>query len=89
MPLHLASKYGYLVTAQLLLNHGADVNALDNNKMTPLHVASKYKHLNIVQLLLHDGANHDAQEKNAQTALHLVFTEQPEYVLCCFQFQFR
>jgi ankyrin repeat protein len=84
MPLHLASKYGYLVTAQLLLDHGADPNAPDNDKMTPLHLASQYRRLNIVQLLLHRGANHDARERNAQTAFHLVFTEPPGYVLCRF-----
>jgi ankyrin repeat protein len=84
-----SSEFGHLDAAQLLLDHGADANALDNNNMTPLHLASQCGHLKIVQLLLRRGANHDAREKNARTALHLVFVGSLGYVLCRNRFQFR
>ncbi len=36
-PLHLACKYQYEKIIKLLINKGADVNAVDDYKMTPLH----------------------------------------------------
>lgn len=39
-PLHLASQKGYLEAAFILVNHGANVGALDKNGLSPLHQAS-------------------------------------------------
>jgi hypothetical protein len=78
-PLHFASQSGYLDSARLLLDHGADANAVDSNHVTPIHLASQHGHLEIVKLLLLRGANHDSRDKDAQTALHLA---SEWYALC-------
>jgi hypothetical protein len=44
-------------TIQLLLERGADVDALDDAQSTPLHVASEYGSAKATRLLLEHGAN--------------------------------
>ena len=68
-PLHMVSRGAYIsqeddvCIAKLLLEHGADVNAQDNNHETPLDLASHHGKLEIAALLLHyndkDGAKVD------------------------------
>jgi len=70
-PLHWASKSGHLETAQLLLEKGADVNAIDRTIRTPLHWASQNGHLETAQLLLEKGANVNTADKAGLTPLHL------------------
>ena len=38
-PLHLASMYGRLEVARVLIEHGADIDAKDNKGRTPFQVA--------------------------------------------------
>ena len=40
-PLHLAAEEGYLDMAEVLLDHGADVNAANADGDTPLHLSLK------------------------------------------------
>lgn len=58
-PLHLAAFFGQLDAARLLLDAGADVEAVSHNGMrnTPLHAATAGKHEPIALLLLQRGAN--------------------------------
>jgi ankyrin repeat protein len=93
MPLHLASKYGYLDTAQLLLDNGADPNAPDNNNMTPLHLASQRRHVMMFRQL-HvrrnaDGGSRARIPQKRNPARPMVSVEPPGYVLCRSRFQFR
>jgi ankyrin repeat protein len=42
-----------------MLNHGADVNAQEDDKWTPLHLAAFKKHLEFTRLLLEQYARDD------------------------------
>lgn len=55
---------------KLLLEHGAEVNIIDNDQKTPLILASQYSKFNkTTQLLLEYGATVNLQDKNGLTAL--------------------
>ncbi len=58
-PLHLAAHRGYLDIVRLLLDAGADVNAVEGNlsKSTPLHWAATGGHLKVTKLLVESGGN--------------------------------
>ncbi|KAM6124599.1 CARD- and ANK-domain containing inflammasome adapter protein-like [Pterocles gutturalis] len=50
--LHIAAEYGHSNLINLLLSHGAAINALDSSKDTPLHCACKAGHLNAANSLV-------------------------------------
>ena len=54
--LHFACGYGELECAQVLLEAGAAVDAVDKNKNTALHYAAGYGRKDCVALLLEHGA---------------------------------
>lgn len=76
-PLHLASHCGKLDMVQLLLDHGASVNAEDNLLRTPLHhvTAGEYAveedGVRVSRLLIERGADVNAQDLHCETPLHL------------------
>ena len=70
-PLHSASNWGYPETVQILLNHGADVNAIDENLETPLHFAARRGHEKVVEILLKHGARKYFTNNKGQTPLQL------------------
>jgi Ankyrin repeats (3 copies) len=56
--LHEAARYGRVHIAQLLLNNGADVHAIDaDNGEIALHLAARVGNASMVELLLKAGAN--------------------------------
>jgi ankyrin repeat protein len=57
-PLMHAAWYGYLRLTKLLLDHGADVNHVNNDGWTALIIASETGHEEIVQVLLDHGAGY-------------------------------
>jgi len=57
----------YFDAIQFLLEHGADVDALDNNHSTPLHRASQYGSIKAMWLLLEHGANAHLQNDDGHT----------------------
>ena len=61
-----------LVFAQLLLEHGADVNARDNVHNTPLLLAMRHNSPDIARLLLEHGANPHSVYDEGKTLLHLL-----------------
>jgi ankyrin repeat protein len=69
-PLHASIQGGHIRVAELLLAHGADVNAPGTYSVTPLHVASRHGHLDAVKWLLDHGADVNAKRVDGQTALH-------------------
>jgi len=67
--LHYAVGNGQYNIAKLLLNNGADKNAVDNHGVTPILLAAG-KDLAMLQLLLDHKANIQAVDKNYNTVLH-------------------
>jgi len=70
-PLHGPSISGHVGSSRILLDHGANVNAQDDNDWTPLHIASAFGHLGVAQLLLKRKANSNARTKDNDTPLCL------------------
>ena len=58
-------------TVQLLIRHGADVDARDDTHSTPLHLASSKECAVTADLLIRHGADVNAQNGNQSTPLHL------------------
>jgi hypothetical protein len=70
-PLHTALLRSNLHTAALLIEAGADVNAINNNGDTPLHIAIESHYaLFIVPLLIEAGADVNARNNDGNTPLH-------------------
>jgi ankyrin repeat protein len=60
-PLHVASRAGASGVVGALLEHGAAVDARDNERgWTPLHEAVSGRHADVARLLLESGADPDA-----------------------------
>jgi ankyrin repeat protein len=71
-PLHLASYFGNEPMARLLLEHGADPDAISRNAMAlrPLHSACAARNLGIAAILLARGVDVNARQHGGWTALH-------------------
>jgi ankyrin repeat protein len=72
-PLHLAAFFGHIDTARVLLDAGADVNAVSQNSLanTPLHAATAGKHSDVALLLLANGANPVAVDAGGYTPIQI------------------
>ena len=74
--LHLASEYGRVGVARVLLNHGANVDAKSNWGWSPSHQVARADNwqgsdrLAVARLLLENNANVNAQDGNHDTPLH-------------------
>lgn len=70
-PLHECSARGHFDIAQLLLSHGADVNASAAGGIKPLHDAVEGDHVQLVRLLLSYGADPTISTYAGETAFNL------------------
>jgi adenosylhomocysteine nucleosidase len=70
--LHFAAFFGKPEVARILLQAGAEVNAVADNEMRvqPLHSASANRHLEVCRLLLAAGADVAARQAGGFTPLH-------------------
>lgn len=55
---------------ELLLRHGADINAVNKGRCTALHIAAHKQPVHCVSLLLSRGADVNIQDSYGDTALH-------------------
>jgi len=70
-PLHKAVSLGRSDVVQLFLDHGADVNAVDNTGTTPLHIAACDGSEEICTLLIAYGADVFAKNVNETCPLDI------------------
>ncbi|XP_067144963.1 ankyrin repeat domain-containing protein 18B-like [Centruroides vittatus] len=69
--LHLAAIQGFRNIVTVLLESGANVNAVDCENHTPIFNAVQHGHNEIVKLLLEKGADISLKDKNGNTVLHI------------------
>ena len=85
-PIDLVDKYGdtalhYAVSrtnsrgAVILLEQGADVNAINNQKLSPLHMAAKNGDLHILEVLLSYNADLSLRDEDGSSPLHIAAKE--------------
>jgi len=63
-PLQHAAWAGHVEVARVLLDHGADVNAVDECGKTALHWAAECGHTDVVKLLLDRGADVTVKDRD-------------------------
>jgi len=68
-PLHWASIAGYKETVELLIDNGADVNAMRGGGGAPLSYAASWGHKEIVELLIANGAEVNVKDAFSETPL--------------------
>ena len=79
-PLHIAAEFGNPEIITLLLNAGADVNAVtprEIGRQTPLQIAAEYSNLEAMQVLLNYGADPNFKNKRG-SALHYAIQSEDE-----------
>jgi ankyrin repeat protein len=70
-PLHATLvEGGHVEVSELLIERGADVNALNEDKSIPLHFASQFGHLDVAKRLLAHGASVNSKTNVGWTPLH-------------------
>ena len=68
-PLHSATAGSHTELVKLLLEHGADPNALQEGGFTPLHAAAQNGDVETIRTLLFYGADADAKSDEGRTPL--------------------
>ena len=74
--LHVACHKGNLYIAEILLENGADIDAIvDSSNRTPLHIAIWNKNTSITKLLLKNGCKTNIRDFKGQTAFEFTLIE--------------
>lgn len=74
-PIHIAAQFGCLDTMKILIDHGANIDSLDNNFHTPIIISSYYSHSEISAFLLEEGANPSIEDKlGIMVAMRIAYT---------------
>ena len=70
-PLHLASEKGKITCVKLLINDGADVDALDNDERCPLYGAAALGRVTCCKMLLEAGCNVNQADSSNVSSLFI------------------
>ena len=82
---HYCIQHNHPQSLEIILHHGADVNAKNVDGLTPLHVAACYNHPQSLEMLLHHGADVHAKDNKGHTLLSLALNEECKKVLKLFR----
>uniref|UniRef100_A0A8C8B2K7 Uncharacterized protein n=1 Tax=Otus sunia TaxID=257818 RepID=A0A8C8B2K7_9STRI len=69
-PLHVAALHNQGALVGLLVNAGAQINAVTKELVTPLHIASQRGNTDVAQQLLHHKADVNVKDKQSKSPLH-------------------
>ena len=68
-PLHEACRNGHPEVVELLIDHGADIEAKDGVQRTPLIITAESENARVAEILIDCGADINAQAIRGYTAL--------------------
>ena len=74
-PIHMAASTGQTEVVQLLLDHGASINARDSAGRTPLYCAATAVKPDVIEVLLENRADPDIRTITGNSALHASTTQ--------------
>ena len=66
--MHDAARAGFVDSVRVLVEHGADINLVDDKGNLPLHLAAKEGNLEVIQLLIGQTANPQTANGEGYTA---------------------
>ena len=79
-PLHVSAAKGYTRVMRLLLQSGANVNAVDNDGWTPLHAAAHWEQEEACQILSEFGASFEVKNYSVSFEIPKKEFNWPEYL---------
>jgi transient receptor potential cation channel subfamily A member 1 len=71
-PLHKAAAFDHIAVARYLVEYGADINAMDNEKRTPLMLASIRKSNEMICYFIEKGANLFLKDVKLRNFIHFL-----------------
>ena len=83
VPLHNACSYGHFEVSELIIRHGANVNAMDLWQFAPLHEAASKARSEVCSLLLASGADPTLLNCHAKSPMDLAPTRELQARLAC------
>lgn len=83
VPLHNACSYGHLEVTEMLIKHGANVNAMDLWLFTPLHEAASKSRSEVCSLLLSEGAIPTIRNCHSKSPIDVAASRQLQEKLIC------
>lgn len=83
VPLHNACSYGHFEVTEMLIKHGANVNANDLWAFTPLHEAASKSRVEVCSLLLSEGADPTQLNCHSKSAIDVAPTRELQERLAC------
>ncbi|CAB1117378.1 unnamed protein product [Ectocarpus sp. CCAP 1310/34] len=80
---HAAALEGHVEILRAIIEHGADVDAVDAQQRTALHAASCFNKTEAVDVLVEAGAHIEARDKDGCPPLHYAFGNLSHEALLC------